>query len=123
MLTDSNSSVLSLSASDHEFDSITKWLSWPLEGGLVNVPGLVETVVAVPEDDVSVMSIVSTMNIEAFTSIVSDVSSGSVVPCDSLVDLSSPLSDGSCNTDSVSLTLLVGNDEVSSGPSSDSSSS
>jgi len=98
-------------------------LSWESEGSLVNVPGLVEAVVAVPEDDVSVVVVVSTMNIEALTSIVSDVSSGSSVPGDSLVDLTSPWSDSGGDADSVLLTILVGNDVVSSSEGSDGSSS
>ena len=39
------------------------------------VPSLVGSVVAVPEDDVSVVSVSSSVNIEALSSDISDVSS------------------------------------------------
>jgi len=120
---DGDGSVLSVSVSDHELNVVTQWLSWPFEGGLVNVPSLVETVVAVPEDNVSVVVVVSTVNVQTFSTVVSNVSSGSTVPGESLVDLGSPWSDSSSNSDPVTLSLLVGNGVVSSGEGSDSSGS
>jgi len=105
--------------SDLESDAVSPWLSWVLDTSLINVPGLVLTVVAVPEDNVSVVSVRSTMDIETFLSVVSDVSVGTVVPSDSLVVLALPLSDGSSNTNSELVSSLVGDDEVSSSPSSD----
>jgi len=109
--------------SDLESHLVTKWLFWVGESSLVNVPSLVETVVAVPEDNVSVVVVVSTVNVQTFSTVVSNVSSGSTVPGESLVDLGSPWSDSSSNSDLVTLSLLVGNGVVSSGEGSDSSGS
>lgn len=62
------------SGSELELDSIVQWLSWIGNGSLVNPPTLVGTIVAVPEDNMPVVSVRSTMNIKAFTAVVSDVS-------------------------------------------------
>jgi hypothetical protein len=90
---------------------------------LNELPSLVGTVVAVPENDMSVVRVVTTMNVEALTTVVSDVSSVSTIDSDFLVDLSSPLSDNSGLTDVKSLTGLVGEGVVSSQESSDGSGS
>ena len=50
---------------DLESDTILEWVSWEVWLLLVNVPGLVETVVAVPEDHVHVVSVFGSWNIEA----------------------------------------------------------
>jgi len=78
---------------------------------------------AVPPDDVSHVMVVSTMDIQALATVVSDVSSGSTIDSDSLFDLSSPLSDDSWSSDVESLTGLVGDAESSSEVSSDGSGS
>lgn len=57
-----------------ELDSVTEWLSWPFLVVLVNPPGLVLSIVAVPEGELSVVSVRSTVNIKTFLSVVSDVS-------------------------------------------------
>lgn len=49
-------------------------MSWPLDSSLVDVPGLVSSIVAVPVGDVSHVVIVSTVDIEALSSDVSNVS-------------------------------------------------
>jgi len=59
------------------------------------------------------------VNVETLLSVVSDVSSGSIVPSDSLEVLVSVWSDGSGNANSELVTLLVSNDVVSSSPGSD----
>jgi len=59
------------------------------------------------------------VNIEALSSVVSNVSSRSVVPSDSLEVLVFVWSDGSGDANSEFVTLLVGNDVVSSSPGSD----
>ena len=53
---------------------------WPLDASLVDVPSLVSSIVAVPEDDVSHLVILGSMNIEALSSNVSDVSDWTVEP-------------------------------------------
>jgi len=58
-----------------EFNSITEWLSSVEWSSLVDVPGLVQTIVAVVEDNMSVVSVGFSMNIKTFLSVVSDVSS------------------------------------------------
>lgn len=73
----------------------------------------------VPEDHMSVVGVGSTMDIKAFLSVVSNVSSRSSVPRNSLEVLVSVWSSSSGNTNSETLSLLVGNDVVSSGPGSD----
>lgn len=78
---------------------------------------------AVPEDDMSVMSVNSTMNIKALLSIVSNVSVSSSIESKSLVNFISILSNNGSNSNSESVSLLVGNNPVSVGEWSDSSSS
>ena len=97
------------------------WL-WLWNSG-VNEPGLVETVVAVPEDNMSSVSVHSTVDIEALLTVVSDVSESSSVEGGSLVDFVLPWSDSGGNSDSESVSSLVGNDEASAGPGSDGSGS
>jgi len=58
-----------------ELDSITKWVWWVSVSNSVNVPALVGTVMALPPDDVSVMGVVVSVNIEALVPGVSDISS------------------------------------------------
>jgi len=103
-----------------ESDSISKWLSWIGDALLINVPRLAETVVAVPEGNVSVVDVSSAINIEALSAVVLDVSVSSSNPSDPLVVLVSVLSDGSSDTNSESISSLVSDDIVSSGPGSDS---
>jgi hypothetical protein len=79
--------------------------------------------VAVPPDDMSHVVVVATVNIKALTSIISDVSSGSSIDSDLLLDLSSPLSDHSWSSNVESLAGLVGDTEGSSEVSSDGSGS
>ena len=106
-------SVVAHLGSDLELSAIWKWLSSPVDVLLVDVPALVVAVVAVPEDNMSVVTVVSTMNIEALATVVSDVSSVSRVPLDSLSVVSSPWSHGGGNSDSEASSLLVGNHEAS----------
>lgn len=60
---------------------------------LVNVPGLVCTIVASPPDDVHVVSVTVSVDIKAVSSWVSEVSESSWVERDLLVTLVSPWSD------------------------------
>ena len=122
------SSVVSHLGSELEWSSI--WEGWVnvgdnnLEvGSLDDSPALVGTVVAVPPDDVSHVMVVSTVDIQALATVVSDVSSGSTIDSDSLLDLSSPLSDDSWSSDVESLASLVGDTEVSLEVGSDGSGS
>ena len=73
----------------------------------------------VPVDDMSVMSIRTTMDIKALLSNVSDVSELSTVPYCLLVWLLSEWSDGCSNSNSELLTSLVGKSIISSCPGSD----
>ena len=80
---DLKSSVGSHSRSDSESDSIgVDWSSSDLTSG-VKSPTLVGIVVAVPVDNMSSVSVRSTMNIKALSSVVLDVSSASVLPSES----------------------------------------
>jgi len=103
--------------------SISVWLSWISHTLSVNIPGLMVTIVAVPEDNMSVVNVSSSVNIEALLSVVSDVSISSTIEGNSLVDLTSPWSDSSRMTDLVSSTHSVGNNVGSSLGRSDGSSS
>ena len=96
-----------------ELDSVTKWVSWVLSGFGVDVPGLVKTVVAVPVDDMSVVSVGCSMNIKTFLWQVSDVLSGTLVEESLLVVTALPWSHDSSNSDSPSLTVLVGKSKSS----------
>lgn len=98
-----------------ELNSVGKWVSWVLSGSGVNVPGLVQSVVAVVEDGVSVVVIVSSMYIEALSSQVSDVSSGSLVEEDLLVVRVSPWSHDGSVVDLESNGVLVGKSKSSVG--------
>lgn len=125
---DEEGSVLRHHVSELEWNSISKRWVLVLDndlvvGGLDEGPSLVGSVVAVPPDDVSHVSVAVAMDIEALSSIVSDVSSGSTIDSDLLLNLSSPLSDDSWSSDVESLASLVGDTEVSSEMSSDGSGS
>ena len=63
------------SRSELELDSVVEWLSWPGLVLLIDPPGLAETVVAVVVDDVSVVGVGITLDLEALLSVVLDVSS------------------------------------------------
>lgn len=78
---------------------------------------------AVPEDDVSSVSVLSSVDVQTFLGDVSDVSSGSSVEGSLLVDLSSPWSDDGGNTNSEFVSVLVGDGVTSVGPGSDGSGS
>lgn len=56
-----------------ELDVIFEWLSWPFHRSLINPPSLTQTVVAVVEDEVSVISVFSTADIKALSSVVLEV--------------------------------------------------
>lgn len=122
------SSVLRHHRSELEWNSISKRWVLVLHNDLVvrgldEGPSLVGSVVAVPPDDVSHVSVAVTVNIEALSTVVSDVSSGSTIDSDLLFNLSSPLSDDSWSSNVEFLTGLVGDTEVSSEVSSDGSGS
>lgn len=86
---------------------------------LVKFPALVGSVVTVPEGQVSVVSVLSTVDIEALSSVVLEVSSVSSVPSDFIGVISLECSDDSSNSNSETLSSLVGESEVSLGGSSD----
>ena len=104
--------------SELELDVVTK--NWSVVDGssLVNLPSLVETLVAIPVNDMSVVVIVSTVDIQTFSTVVSNVSSRSVEPSDSLVDSSRVWLDVSSNTNSPVLSSLVRDSITSSSPGS-----
>ena len=102
-----------------EFNVITKDWSVVNSTLLVNLPSLVESIVAVVVDNVSVMRVRFSVNIEALTSVVADVSSRSVEPSDLLVDSSGVWLDVGSNVDSPVLSSLVRDSVTSFGPGSD----
>lgn len=67
---------------------------------------------AVPPDDMSVVNVPSTMNIEAFASSVPDVLSVSSVELDWLSFLTSVCSDGGVSSDGKTSSHLVGENPV-----------
>lgn len=87
---------------------------------LVNPPSHTLSVVAVVPGNVHVLSLVVSSNVEALSSIVLDVSSGSTVPSDLIINLVSELSDDSSSVDVELLSILVSNHKVSSVEGSDS---
>lgn len=114
------------SGSDLELDLILKWVSWVVETLLVINPTLVWTIVACPPDNVTLVGIASSVNIEASLSKISDVSSLTIEPSDShQVVIGLEGSDDSVWTISIPVILasLNGNSLVSVGLGSDSSSS
>lgn len=94
-------------------------MSWILESLLVGNPSLVQAVVAIVEDDVSVVSVGTTVDVKALLTEVPDVLSRSSVPLNSLVLLSFPCSDDCRNINPELRSLLVGNGVSSHSPSSD----
>jgi len=79
---------------------------------LVNVPALSRVIVAVDPYDVSSVNVVVRLNSQALETIVSDGSSASVVPLDSLGVLASPLSRDNVLVDSE--VIVVSRDDISS---------
>jgi len=115
-------------SSELEESAIWNWWFLPLNNNsevssLNNRPTLIGSVVAVPEDNMASVVVVTSMDIQTLTSIISDVSSVTSIDSDSLIDLRSPLSYNSSLTNVESLTSLVRKSEVSSSPGSDGSSS
>jgi len=109
-----DSSLRSQVSSNLELSSVLLWVgSLSLSVG-VDVPGLVESIVAVPESDWLVFFVRSTIDVEALVSCVSDVSSGSSEPFHLLIWLVSVLSCNSPLSDSEVLSVQVGESEVSS---------
>jgi len=75
MLSNVKDSLGSHSGSDLEGDSISLWVLMVSNSSSVNVPGLAETIVAVIESGVSIVSVRPSNDIKAFLGIVSQVSS------------------------------------------------
>jgi len=94
--------------SDLNHDGISDWVSGVSWHVSIVVPGLVKTVVAVVEDNMSVVLISVSVDIKALLGEVSDVSSGSVVPNSSVIDLSGGSSDNDWDVDSPFVSPLVG---------------
>ena len=69
---------------------------WIVDSSSVDVPSLVRTVVALPPDDVSVVGVGSSVNIEASVSKISDSSGLSSEPSDLLEKLVLEWSGNSC---------------------------
>lgn len=113
MLGDDQGSVGWHGRLDLESKSVSQWVSWEVNTLLVEVPSLVCTVVASPEDSVSVVVVVTSMDIEAESGNISDVSSASWPEGGSLVSLGSPLSDDSSATNVELRAVLVREGEVS----------
>ena len=72
VLSPEEGSVSSHSVLDLESDSIVEWVSWEVNSSSVDPPGLVETIVTVPVDDMSVVGVAVAMNIKALLTIVID---------------------------------------------------
>lgn len=101
--------------SDLELNSIVEWLSSVEWSSLVDVPGLTEVIVTVVEDNMSPVSVNVSVNLQTFSSIILDVSSGSTVPSSlNSVVTASVLSDNSSIVDSELNTSLVSKNVVSS---------
>jgi len=108
---------------DLESSAVWKWLSWVGVGSLVDIPGLVQTVVAAPHDGVSQVSVDISVDIKAELVVELDVLSGSVVPNDLLNGLTSVGSDDNSDSSSEALSVLSRENVGSSGPGSDGSGS
>lgn len=105
----SQGSLLWKSGLDLELDSVSVWLSWVSDSISVKEPSLVLSIVAVPEDDMSLVGVSSTVNIKALLSVVSNVSVLSTIVGNLLVNLTSEWSDDSGLSDSVAISESVGN--------------
>lgn len=97
-----------------ESSVVIDWLSWVSPSELIDLPSLVQSIVAVPEGNVSVVYISSSINIETFSIQGSDSSSWVVEPSHLLVNLISPDSGNSNLSNSVSISLSVRDGIVSS---------
>ena len=107
------------SGSDLELLSITKWLLMESMADLIDVPSLVQTIMASVIDNMSVPVVVSSMNIKAVATVVADVLSLACIPSDSGVVCTVPWSDCNSNILSEALSLLVCDGIASSSPGSD----
>ena len=117
---DDKSSSDSSVVSELEQNVIIQWLSSVQSSLLIQEPGLVKTVVAVPEDHVSVVSVGSTVDVKTFSSIVLEVSVCTLNPSDlNGVVVGSHWSDSGGNSNSESLSKLVSENVGSLGPGSD----
>lgn len=84
MLMPEEGSSVGHSRSNLELSSVSEWVSWVVVALSVNNPSLVDTVVALVPDDVSMVRVRLSVNIEASHSHISNVSSGSIEPSDLL---------------------------------------
>ena len=109
MLVPEQGSVAAHSGSDLESDSVSE--NWLVVDGtdLVEPPSLVGTIVAVPEDDVSVVTVVCTVHIQALSSVVLDVSVVAVDPSDLVLVETLVWSGSSSDSDSEACAELVTN--------------
>jgi len=102
--------------------SISEWVSWVVNSLSGEVPGLVSTTVARPEDDVSVVGVRVSMDIKAVTTTISEVSVGSSPVVESLSAIIwNVLSNDNSSVESQELTSLIGDSIVSLVPGSDGS--
>jgi hypothetical protein len=107
MLVEEDSSVLWKSGLDLESNSVLQWVSWEVWSSLVDVPLLVSSVVALPEDDVHVVSVLASVDIKAGSRDISDVSESSWVESKLLGGSTGESLGSSCNVSSESSVDLV----------------
>lgn len=123
VLSSNQGSVSRHSRLDLESHTIVFWISWEVNSVEVNGPGLIETVVAIPEDKVSVVMVMTSVNIKTLSWDVSEISVWSTVVGKSLESFTLPDSDDSSSVSQESLTSLVRDGVVSSVVGSDCNSS
>lgn len=113
------SSEIGHSRFDLESDAISQWLSWVGVTGLINIPGLVKTIMARPVDDMSVVGVGITVNIEAhLAGAKSNILSVGISPQDLLSVLSLVLSYNNHDTTGQSASISSRESVASSGPGS-----
>lgn len=113
------------SGSDLEFDTIFEWISWVRDSLGINLPCLPGSVLTSVPTQVSVVRVVSSNNVEASNTDISDVLSSSIEPSDSLDVFSGVSSNNSSVRVSVPVVVvpLDGNGHLSVSLSSDRSGS
>lgn len=113
LLSDVHNSATLHKSLDLESDSVGEWVLGEFNSLSFDVPALVGSAVAWPEDDVSVVLVGSSVDIKAKSGVVSDVPLGSWEEGDFLVWFADPWSENGLATWSVLVASLVGDGVVS----------
>jgi len=118
MLVPEENSIVLLSGSDLEPNSVSNWLPWIVSAFSINLPTLVESIMTVPPGGDLHVVVSSSPDVETFLGVVSEILSASTVPGDPLIHITSPWSHASSDSNSELVVELVGHNLSSISPCS-----